>query len=325
MAKGLDIGTGNIVGCQYKNDKLVFRSYRNVFVPVDPNPVVRNMLKKSGVPSVELEGKIYALGEHAIELASAFQSKPHRPMARGVINPQEQKALPIIKAIIGEALGQPETENEVVFYSVPADPVDAQFNAVYHAGVFEKVLTELGYKPTKINEGLTVIYSELLDDNLSGIGVSFGAGMCNVACSIYGSPVFEFSVASSGDYIDENVATSLAIPSVKAMKIKEGIKDLRKPEGQGEEAVVHYYKHMLRYVADNIVKSINALPSLPGFNEPPKVAVAGGTSLPPGFIELFGEMLQSAELPIKLGEVIRAEDPLKAIAKGALFAAIQAE
>ena len=134
-----------------------------------------------------------------------------------------------------------------------------------------------------------------------------------------------FSVARSGDYIDENVATSLGISTVKAMVAKEEIKDLRKPKDQTEEAISYYYKHMLEYVAKQIKEALLALPKLPEFQRPPKVVVAGGTSLPGGFIELFEEALKAQDLPIKLGKVIRAEDPMKAIAKGCLFAALSNE
>jgi actin-like ATPase involved in cell morphogenesis len=326
VAKGLDLGTGNIVGAYLEGeDTFKYRSFRNIFVPIEKTPMVKGMLKKLGAPWVEMDGHIYALGQQALDLAAAFNSAPRRPMAKGVINPGETQALPILRAIIKEALGEPSKKGESVFYSVPGDPVDQKFNAVYHEGVFKKLLGELGYTPHPINEGNSVIYSELLDDNLSGFGVSFGAGMCNVCCSVVSIEAFKFSVACSGDYIDSNVATAKGISDVKALMAKEAIEDLRKPKNEVEEAIAFYYQHMLDYVAKHIKQALLNLPKLPDFPKPPKVVVAGGTSLPKGFLEVFEAALKAQELPIQLGKVVRAEDPLKAIAKGCLFAAINAE
>jgi hypothetical protein len=324
MPCGLDLGTGNIVAARVGADgeSFEYKAFRNIFVPVEKSPFVKSMLKKVGAPYVELEGEISALGQQALELASAFNSEPKRPMSQGVLNPHEIKALPIIQAIIKESLGAPATKKEKVVYSVPGDPVDQEFNAVYHSNVFNKILTDMGYTPVPLNEGLSVIYSELLEDNLSGFGVSWGAGMCNVCCAQLSVEAFNFSVARSGDYIDKNVSTSLGISTVKAMLAKEGIIDLRKPKDQTEEAISYYYKAMLEYVAKQIKDKLLGMAKLPDFQKPPKIAVAGGTSLPGGFIELFEEALKAQNLPIKIGKVVRAEDPLKAIAKGCLFAAL---
>jgi hypothetical protein len=182
---GLDVGTGNFVAAKVEADGETFsyKDFRNLFVPIEKSPFVKPMLKKVNAPFVELNNQIFALGKEALEFASVFSSESKRPMAQGVLNPQEQNALPIVKAILKETLGVAEVKGDRVVYSVPGDPVDQKFNAVYHSGVFSKILSEMGYTPVPLNEGLAVIYSELLDENLTGIGVSWGAGMCNVCCA----------------------------------------------------------------------------------------------------------------------------------------------
>lgn len=325
MSRGLDIGTGGIVGATLNGETTSYKRLRNLYVEIKPNPIIKSMLKKSDIPNVEMNGMIYALGEKAMEIASAFSLTPHRPMAKGVINPQEANAAPILKAIIGEALGAPDQPGELCFFSVPADPVDAEFNAVYHRNVFEKMLKELGYKPEPINEGLAVIYSELLDHSLTGVGLSFGAGMCNVCCSMMGEPIFSFSVAASGDYIDQNVSTARAITPLKALKIKE-LTDLSNPKDADEEAVVYYYRHLINYVLDQIAVAYHALPHKPEFETAPPIAIAGGTAMLNGFKDLFNSILATKDIAFLQGaELVLSEKPLYSIAKGAMFAAISAE
>ena len=40
----------------------------------------------------------------------------------------------------------------------------------------------------------------------TGIGISFGAGMVNLCFSMFGNPVFTFSIVNSGDWIDRQAA-----------------------------------------------------------------------------------------------------------------------
>ena len=69
---------------------------------------------------------------------------------------------------------------------------------------------KLGYKPKPLYEGLAVIFSELADENFTGIGISFGAGMVNICLACMSVPVFSFSVTKAGDWIDQQVAKALA-------------------------------------------------------------------------------------------------------------------
>ena len=43
-------------------------------------------------------------------------------------------------------LGSPNLQNEVCYYSVPAEPIDFDMNVVYHKGIFNDLLRKLGYR-----------------------------------------------------------------------------------------------------------------------------------------------------------------------------------
>ncbi|MCA8946331.1 MAG: hypothetical protein KDB29_08895, partial [Planctomycetes bacterium] len=61
-------------------------------------------------------------------------------------------------------LGPARADGEMVYYSVPADPVDSTMNIVYHTNIVNGLLERLGYRGTPFNEGQAVIFSELGDD-----------------------------------------------------------------------------------------------------------------------------------------------------------------
>ena len=84
----------------------------------------------------------------------------------------------MVKALLGALLPPAGGAEDVVAYSVPAaiDGKESELN--FHQEALGRLLREVGYKPVPINEGLSVIFSELQQENFTGIGISCGGGMC---------------------------------------------------------------------------------------------------------------------------------------------------
>ena len=77
MAKGLDIGTMNIV-CASKDVKnlqteIQINSVRDAFLDMEADPTVLNMLKMGNVSFIQEDSHIYVLGETAINMANLFK------------------------------------------------------------------------------------------------------------------------------------------------------------------------------------------------------------------------------------------------------------
>ena len=60
---------------------------------------------------------------------------------------------------------------------------------------------------------------------------------------------------------------------------------------------------------------------MPRLDKPLPVVLGGGSALPKGFVERFAKALEAKKLPIELGDVTIAREPLTATARGALIAA----
>ena len=56
-------------------------------------------------------------------------------------------------------------------------------------------------------------------------------------------------------------------------------------------------------------------------NDAMDFVISGGVASPPGFKEMFTECLMQADLPIKVGEIIKPKENLFSVAKGCLLAA----
>ena len=320
MAKGLDIGTMNIICAEKEGEHIVFMKQRNAFMKLDSSDLTKNMLDTSKVLYIEEDGEISLLGEDAFKFATIFEKDARRPMSHGIVSPKEKQAIPIMKLIVENVLREPRSHNEILYISTPANPIDADMNVLYHKKTMEALARGMKYETHVIDEGLAVIYSELSNWNFTGLGISVGAGLTNVTLAYLATPLMSFSIARGGDWIDEQVAKSTGLPKEHVTSTKEKSSKLGKEIklGSADGALTVYYDALMTYVIKNLNRKLSEI-------TPPKVAfpvaIAGGSALPEGFFELFEKKLKEAKLRIEISNIIRARDPLNSVARGCLIAA----
>jgi actin-like ATPase involved in cell morphogenesis len=321
MAKGLDVGTMNILSSSPEDDGTRFVQQRNSFVEIEYSDMAEQMLSRSDVLHIRKDDKVYVVGDDALNFANIFNKETRRPMQRGILSSEEASAIPMIKLITEQVVGEPAVDGENLFFSSPADPIDSDVSTLYHQKTLESMLSDKGYNPEPINEGMAVIYSELADHNFTGLGVSFGAGMTNVCLAYYAVPVMKFSIARGGDWIDQQASQATGTPVDKVTSIKEdGFElDFQTDVGGVEGAVSIYYENLLNYVVKKLSAEVDEGDIEEDLDVP--VVVTGGTSSPDGFEELFERHLRDIQIPFSISEVQSADDPLYSVAKGALVAA----
>ena len=323
LGRGLDIGTANLVCAARKMDGDIFvRAQRNAFIDIEGNPFTRNMLTKLEVHYVVSNGALCVLGDPSFDFANIFNRSTRRPMRNGFLSPAEVDALPMIKVLVENVVGKPKEPGEICYFSVPAEPVDMDMNVIYHKGIFEGILRRIGYTPRTMIEGHAVVFSELADEDFTGIGISCGGGLFNVCVCYKTVPAIAFSISRGGDWIDENVARVTGIPTSRATLIKERGVNLMEPKNRTEEAIVIYYRNLINYTLENLKKELTTSQSMPTFPEPISIVCSGGTTLIEGFEEVFRDEFERIDFPIQVKGVRRAADPLNSVARGALIAAI---
>jgi hypothetical protein len=321
MAKGLDVGTMNILSAQQDGNDTVFVQQRNSFVEIEYSDMAEQMLSRSEVLHIRKDEKVYVVGDDALNFANIFNKETRRPMQHGILSSDEQSAIPMIKLIIEQVVGEPDRPNEKLYFSTPADPIDSDLSTLYHQKTIESFLTDMGYDAEPINEGMSVIYSELANESFTGLGISFGAGMTNVCLAYYAVPVMKFSVARGGDWVDQQAAQATGTPVDKVTSIKEEDfeLDFTTDVGGVEGALSIYYENLLDYVIERVVEEVDEEDVEEGLDVP--VVVTGGTAMPPGFLNLFRDHLEDADIPFSIQAVSIAQEPLYSVARGALVAA----
>lgn len=327
FGKGLDVGTAFVYCAQMGGERVIFRSQRDAFFDVEVSDFAKEIFKKLGVRYIQKGVRLYVVGEEAIRFANIFNRNTRRPMRRGVVSPEEEDAIPMIELIIKNVLGAPRREGETVCFSLPGDPVDADFDVVYHTNLIRSMVARWGYTPRPVNEALAVVVSELASEHFTGLGLSFGGGMVNFCLAHLSVPIFSFSVAKAGDWIDEQAAKVTGSTASKVCAIKEKSLDLTKGAGFSriEHALATYYDHLIEYVLTHIKAEIERTRNIPTFERPIAMVVSGGTASVPGFLNRFNAVLSRMQFPLKVGEVRMATEPLYSVAKGALVMALAEE
>ena len=331
-AIGVDIGTGFISCAEAEESTVKFRKIRDAFFKLNPskflegsaNQFGENMLKTSGAHYVKVDDILYVLGDSAFKFANLFHQECLRPMSKGVLNPKEPVSNLMVGELVKAIAGPPQNDNDILYYCVPAPPLDADFDVEYHRQILGGVFKDLGYKNINVmTEGLAVVYSELADTQYSGIGMSFGAGMCNIVYAFMGIPVFSFSLSRGGDWIDEHAAmhtdeTNNVITSIK----EEGGFSITEPSDGIQKAISIYYESLLTYLVEQFKVLYEKTPKkeLPNVVTEMPIVIAGGTSLAQGFIERLRE-LTSEGFPVPISEIKHAEEPLFAVSHGLYQAA----
>lgn len=321
--KGVDIGTVFVKCAHIEGEEIIFRSERNAFFEVEYAGFTKKVFDDAKIKYIIKDDKFYVVGDAALQFANMFNRETRRPLSRGVISPTEKEALPMIELLIKSVVGEPRYQDEIVYFSVPGEPLDADFDLIYHIKTVEGFLKTLGYTPRVANEGLAVILSELAYKNFTGIGISLGGGMVNVCLSFISVPIFKFSLIQAGDWIDQQVAMAVDEAASRISAIKESSIDLSNEGGLNkiENALSIYYNYLIEYVIEHIKQEFNKVGGMPSMVEPLTIVLSGGTSLPNGFSQRFKQTLDRLKLPVPVGEVRMAAQPLRSVAKGTLIAA----
>jgi hypothetical protein len=326
---GIDIGTYNIiVSRRGENEQVKTKREINCFLDINlENRFTLNLLKENKVKIIEYENIAYIVGKNALDIAYSFpNTKVRRPMKDGCLNPQEKDAFSILKTIIHSLLGEVEKDNDIVYFSVPANAVNEKTNAQFHEDVLKSILKSYNVNGKKIqaypiNEGLAVIFAELKSKNYTGCGISWGGGQINFCYSVLSIPVFKMSLVNSGDWLDENAAIACGESASFINREKTKIDLSKTPTTIVERAIYGHYRMLItntfREIKQQIIKAGNAVRS----ETPLDIIIAGGTASPNGFVELVKETIEELKYPIPIGAITKPKDHLYSVAKGALIAA----
>jgi actin-like ATPase involved in cell morphogenesis len=333
-ACGLDVGTCFLVCArnspQDESADTEVNSIRDAFLDIEAEPSYLNMLKMSNVSYIQEKDLIYIVGDAAMNMANLFKREARRPLSKGIISAGELDAEKILLILLKNIIKEPKVDEETVYYSVPAKPVDRDTDIVYHEAMFKKLIESMGFKATAMNEAAAIVYANCAAEGFTALASSFGAGMVNTSLVYQTMVGMSFSLSQSGDWIDESAARAVGTTATRIMSVKERGVDLLDP-AKGDpkylrerEAIAVYYRNLIHRVIDTIKKEFKKDQSSIELPDSIPWIISGGTSKAINFLEFFKQEFAkvSDNFPINISEVRMASDPLNDVAKGLLIAAM---
>ena len=336
---GADVGTGTLLFAKMNENNVEVNKMRDMFIYIQDNQISAAEMASSKLDYItqyEDDGQIEfhaVIGEDALKMANIFNSKINRPMAKGMLSPNEIHAAPIISSMFKTIIGEEVKGGQVVF-SVPSEPMDLEEGEVapliFHTEMFKKIFKNIGFNEAiPLNEGMAVIYSECSKENFSGLGISFGSGQINCCLSYKGTQVLTFSLGRSGDWIDSFAASSCGLLPNKITTIKEKsdfsiqvpyTTSTNKKERIVRQSISFAFENLINYCINNITDYLNENSDSLEFDEEEfPIILAGGTSLVGGFEEKFKEIFKDVKnFPLNISEIRHAKNPIESVSVGCL-------
>lgn len=350
LACGLDIGT-MFLQCARDDGKggILYTEVRDCYREIEYAEEFEDQLKSQNCHYIKEGQKLFILGNQAYIQAGMAEVGAdlkggaeilQRPMKDGILNPESPKiALTILRELERACLEKdigPARPGEILYFSIPANPVDSLINNTFHAKMAERYLNGLGFDARPLGEGLAVIFAENPkmhapegDIPFTGVGISLGAGQGNFCLSERGVPLDEFSVCRSGDWIDSQVSRMTGQPRTKVLRMKERKLDFNKIDNNDDIilALECYYEDLISYVFGHFAKRFKG--NKGSIDHPIDIILSGGTASPPGFDKKVKTMLMKMDLPFEIGEIRLAgggdtKKLLQTVARGCYIRAKQA-
>ncbi|MEM7042537.1 MAG: hypothetical protein AAF543_06980 [Pseudomonadota bacterium] len=321
--RGLDVGTSRIVLARPNGERPSYNVQLNAFIALPYAKMTEKMLVDEGIYHRVNGREILAFGNRVDEFANMLGGDTRRPMKTGVLNPGEPKSKEMMALALEEMCGKAK-KNAKICFSVPSAPPDGQSELIFHEHVIKDVLTGLGYQAEAVNEGMAIVYAELADDDLTGIGVSFGGGLCNVSVAYLGLPILSFSTERAGDYIDQSAAKVTGQTNTTVRLHKESSDFRVGADGKDgvDQALTIYHRDVINHVVDRLEQELNTSTRLPRSLRSMPLVFGGGTAMVKGFEPELKKALADANLPIEISEFRQAKTTSNTTAKGMLLASM---
>jgi len=344
-AAGIDLGTMFLQSARDNNGQITYNTVRDCYREISYDQEFEDTLKAQCAHYLRDDKAIYVLGDDAYlqagmaEFGAEIGHKSieilKRPMKDGVLNPDSPKMAMMIlrelmRACIEKGVG-PARPGEILYFSIPANPVDSDINNAFHRNMAEQYLKSIGFDARPLGEALAIVYAEnpkmyAPDQTVpfSGISISLGAGQANFCLAERGLPIDEFSIARAGDWIDTNAARMTGQPKTKVTRIKERVLNFDKIDRTDEVilALECYYDELINYIFTIFARRFSG--SKGSIEYPIEIILSGGTAMPPGLDKRVNKIIDRMKLPFEVKQVRLAKDMLRSVATGCYLRAKQA-
>ncbi len=310
MSIGLDLGTTQFRSLRIVGDELIGRQCRAVYVVLSDTTSHRRLLEQSGAKFASCGEDLVLFGDFALEWADILNLSVVPLLPGGRVPQSDPVARQILTLMIDAVLPPAERLGDVCCLTVPGGHDIHQAELPYDVRFFQQLVALRGYQPKLISPGQAVVLAELATASFSGIGISFGAGNCQIGVVHCGRELASCSfdeclVDDSADRI-EPTASHVTHEPIPADRMLRAARD---------QVLIRALTETLTAARDEFDKQ----GVIRWLAQPTHVVCTGRPTTEPGFPQLFAQVWSSLEWPMKIGQLRVTTDAIYSIARGCLI------
>ena len=319
MSIALDVGVSQMRSLRRRRFRLVGRNCRSSYAALPDSPIRRRVLDEERVSYAVCEDSLIMLGDLVSEFAQLFHVPSVPLLLAGDVPHDDPPARQAIAAIIDAILPEPQAPKEHCCLSISGLP-DRRSPAGHESLDFLTQVVRLrGYVPSILSSTRAVVLAELVGDAFSGIGMSFGAGSCEIGLVHCGLEIARCTVPVGGNWIDEQLARRDAsyfwdsaghkyLNTDAATAWKEAFAgSLLELTSAREWVLCELYQDLITRALTEACQTFSAVPEVADVPQPVSVVCSGGATSISGFCELLTRSIQKTPLPVAVKQVTVAE------------------
>jgi hypothetical protein len=330
MSIVLDVGVHRLRSLRIRGDRLIARSCRSLLSAVPDSEPRRGLLHHAGIPYAVCEDELVVFGDAAVEFSRLFRAPVGSLFPAARIPHHDPPARQAIAALIESLLPLPQTPHEVCCLTVPG-ALEARRPGSESVEFLTRLVRLQGYTPVVLGSGLAVVLAELVERSFTGIGISLGAGSCEVTLAHRGNEVVSCSLPRGGDWIDTELARERnqfvwspqgerTLDTEAAAEWKTSIGgSIGAPRDEREKFLGQLYGDLLSRLMELAARTFARHPLVPELPRPVDVVVCGGPARVAGFDRLFATVAKATPFPVEIGQVRIAAESDYTVARGCLI------
>lgn len=231
----IDVGTAFI---KYGFDGTL-KKIRNGFVTLEKSDFILNLCNKMNINYYEHEDRVFVIGDDGFEIARQLNQPFRRCMAEGRVNTGELDSILVLTFIL-KSIIEGIKDVERIGITVSSQCKDEQIDFIYQRNLLQDIVKNASI----IDEGYSCALGLLEEHDLTGIGISFGAGLVNVGMIYKGICTGSFSLRKALDWVDKQSARMANLAVEKIVAVKEKM-NLVEPTNLIERIIKSYIEHMI--------------------------------------------------------------------------------
>jgi hypothetical protein len=333
MTIGLDIGGRSIRSLRRESRRLIGRTTAAEYIALPPTDNDRRLLERARVPYASCEGSLIVHGRSASELAPVVHVPRLPVLPQGQLPHDDPLARQLAASLLEALLPQVASGNAVCVVAPPLPGANGDVTGTREWDFFSRVIRMRGYQPVAIDRPSALVLAELGHAGFTGVALTFEDFRCAAVIARCGQALVQAGIPRGLAWIDEVLARAAGyvvwdmdgnsyVDFDTVLRWKQTASpSLVAPDSPEADTLARCYQSLLHELVRELAARSLDSRDVATLRGPLPLACCGEATLARGFVQLLADELNRTGLPIGVGDIRIADDPVFTVARGCLIRA----